>query len=998
MIHTVKDLLTHETLRDEEVVSALIPYNFTAPLQARDYFLRLAAFYGDKDAFHTILVTLLNVLSGSPDPDTGLLYFLRYIEQKDDKKEALARLKEDVWVLSLLITIFSYSNFFAEAVVTDEALFASLIHEEIGRLYTKEMLAEALAHAYEERGDVPYRKVVHNFQLLHLLRIFANDILGHTDFVTLAEEISYLAEVITEFFYRRNKEALADVFKEHTPPFIVIAFGKLGGCELNYSSDIDLVFVYDRYEGMERYTLKNAVVKLAQGIIHDLEDTTYGRALYRVDMRLRPEGNRGELVPVAPSFLNYYFSRGRTWEKQALIKARVIAGDRAFGERLFADLAPFIYAKYLSYEEIQDIKTLKRRIEAKVEAEKTTEREVKQGYGGIRDIEFIVQFYQLLYGGQYPALRTQNTLLALTALAEAAFFDEEAYHTLKTGYIYLRELEHRLQFFEQSQTHLLPEDDETLLKIAKRMDIKREMSVDEFVAHYKETREGIREIYDRIFSALFTEDTFDEYRIFSEHEEREDVVRAALEKYRFADPKHAYKTLFTLGQTISGIKRNYFLNALPEILRLIGEEIDPDRTLRGLLGIIDAYGAKGIFFELLSEQKKLTEVLVKIAGGSEYLTNILTKNPSFIDEIFYGMFVDERYDTYKLKSVFGRIFTFHKDLRRSFYTFKRLEELRIGIKEILGLDDIFTTSFELSTCADIIVERAAVDVERTMNPIFPFAVVKAGKLGCRELNFGSDLDLIFVYDKVDDIKESTYYLSFFPEFMNRINRTDLDESIYEVDLRLRPDGKQGLIALPFTAFRAYYENRAHLWEFLVFSKARIFSNNSDFADAITLFMADRFRNIENAALRKEIASMRERVVTEEEKKSGRHLHFKKGRGGIFDIDFVLQYYIITNPDRYYHFIHQKRNAIFEDMASRGFLSVREKNDLYTAYVFFRGIEVALRTCNNFATSAIDPESEESEMVAHRLGYARGAEGKDAFLRDYEKHARNIERIFEGLFH
>lgn len=993
MVKNIAAILSAD-INEAEIKESLGAYNFKSPERAHSNFQTLYSYYDNEADFTPILTTLLNVLDQSADPDSALLYLVRFIETEDYPLKTLGELKENVFSLSMLITIFSFSGYFSEAVIRDKDFFYTLIEDDLAKLYDKDSLSKELETFYQEHKSDNYIKTLHNFQLRQLLRIFANDVMQEEDFISATKEISNLAEVILDFCIARNKEKIKKDISG--VEFCVIAMGKLGGRELNYSSDIDVIFIYENKSSeLKSYEIKPILSKLAQDVMRDCADTRYGLALYRVDARLRPEGSRGELVVSTEHALSYYFSRGRTWERQAFIKARAAAGDIRLGEHFLNELSSFVYSKYLSYEEIQSIKKLKNSIEEKVRRQGKEKREVKTGYGGIRDVEFIVQFYQLLYGGMNSTLRTSNTLEGLRRLTEYEILKEEDAHTLKEGYIFLRELEHRLQFYAQSQTHELPDDEQSILKIAMRMQINRDTGIQLFRDKYDEVTRSIRSVFETIFKNIFTEEELPIYDLFSEYCDDDEKVKVALSHYGFEDSKAIYKTLYKFEQDLSGYQRNVFINTLPQILEHVSKLLDPDDTLRRLLSIIEAYGAKGIFIELLSKDKTLTKALVGISARSNYLSQIVQSNPSFIDEIFYGSYLNETLDKEQLHDVFRRIFEFYKNYPAAFRTFKKLEELRIGLKELIDINNSFDASTELSFTADIILEEACSVVLSSLPSSFPAAIIKLGRLGSNELNFGSDMDLVFVYKHCDYTRENKYYIDAFQKLLNMLGKSEGGGAVYEIDLRLRPYGGQSSIAVPSANFMKYYEDTAQLWEKILYSKARVYSNDKTFERELSVFFKNILEELNEVEAASEMYSMRQKVLMEFKRKSS-GLNFKKGEGALFDIDFIFQYFIIKYIKKTGDYWKFDRVRLFKLMYDWNFLSESEYNSLVNAYAFFHKLEIITRLKSSNFSSLIKKDSREEKIISFELGFGESKEGIAKMKEVYRLHSQNVVKIFSRL--
>ncbi len=433
-----------------------------------------------------------------------------------------------------------------------------------------------------------------------------------------------------------------------------MALGKLGGTELNYSSDIDLVFLYDhdgQTDGSRPLTNLEFFERLARDVVRLLTEPTPLGVAYRVDLRLRPEGNTGPVVSSLEGALHYYDVLGRTWERQAFVKARAAAGDLDLGQQFLAQLEPWIYRRYLSRADISGIRALKRRIEQRTEREGAELADVKTGHGGIRDIEFVIQFLQLLNGGDIPELRTQNTLDAIARLESAGCLTNQERTILTDNYSTLRKIEHRLQIMFDLQTHRLPKSPDELRRLAIRLgysDAAAKTALDAFQADYKRITELNRKILDHLLHDAFSgeEHTEPEVDLVLDPEPAPQTIQRVLGKYRFKDVADAYQNLMALVEEkipfLSTRRCRHFLASIaPRLLTAIAETADPDATLVNLSKVSDSLGGKGVLWELFSFNPPSLALYVELCATSPFLCDILTGNPGMIDELLDSLLLDK---------------------------------------------------------------------------------------------------------------------------------------------------------------------------------------------------------------------------------------------------------------------------------------------------------------------------------------------------------------------
>ncbi|HMF11199.1 MAG TPA: bifunctional [glutamate--ammonia ligase]-adenylyl-L-tyrosine phosphorylase/[glutamate--ammonia-ligase] adenylyltransferase, partial [Gemmataceae bacterium] len=672
---------------------------------------------------------------------------------------------------------------------------------------------------------------------------------------------------------------------------VILAFGKHGGEELNYSSDIDLMFLYDEEgttHGKRVTSISNEEFfgRVVGDVVRFLSTHTDRGQAYRVDLRLRPEGHHGPLSRSLASTLSYYDTLGRTWERQALIKVRPVAGDEQLGQEFLRAIEPFIYRKYLSFAEINEIKAIKRRIEHKTSRAGVSDTEVKTGHGGIRDIEFTIQFLQLLNGGDLPAVRQRNTLLAMQALEQVGCLTSQEYHLLEASYRFLRKTEHRLQLLFDLQTHRLPTGEDELRQLALRMgyrpsarapataDDSAEGARDPlaaFLHDYREKTARNRKILDHLVHQTFEGEAGQaepESDIILDPLPDPDSVRAVLDRYGFRDVQGAYHNLCQLAHEsvpfLSQRRCRHFLASIaPRLLRALAETPDPDAALVTLENVTASLGAKAVLWELFSFNPPSLKLYVDLCAWSRFLSEILINNPGMIDELLDSLVLNQPRTAWELRDELAELSKNAADPDPILHSFQKKELLRIGVRDILGKDDVEATSSALSDLAETVLVRIAelqygplekrfgvpylADGPRAGQPS-RYVLLGLGKLGGREMTYHSDLDLILVYEGDGqtgpppgatrfDRFDLTSNIHFFTEFAQRIIKTASVLGpfgrLYQVDMRLRPTGKSGSLVIPLTEFQRYYaEGEAQLWERQALTRARVVHGDAAFGEDV----------------------------------------------------------------------------------------------------------------------------------------------------------------------
>jgi glutamate-ammonia-ligase adenylyltransferase len=837
---------------------------------------------------------------------------------------------------------------------------------------------------------------------------------------------------------------------------VILAFGKLGGKELNYSSDIDLVFIYDdegATQGRHITHISNDdyYARVVTEVVRLLSTHTDRGQAYRVDLRLRPEGLRGPLARSLASTLSYYDTMGRTWERQALIKVRPVAGDMRLGEEFLGAIEGFIYRKYLSVAEINEIKALKRRIEHRSGPAGESDTEVKTGHGGIRDVEFAIQFLQLLNGGDLPEIRQRSTLRALAALERVGCLMDTEYRVLDQTYRFLRKVEHRLQLMFDLQTHRLPEKPEELRKLARRMGYAapREEEpaggvdgdastphdpLDAFLGDYREKTSLNRQILNHLLHQTFDNQEGQpepESDLILDPNPDPERLQSVLGKYRFADIASAYQNLNQLAtESVPFLStrrcRHFLANIAPPLLATLAETPDPDQALVNLEKVTASLGGKGILWELFSFNKPSLTLYVELCAYSPFLSEILINNPGMIDELLDSLVLNQPRSRDELQAELTDLCHGADDLEPILHSFQDKELLRIGVRDILGKDSTIETTQALSDLAETILQQiAAVQypplVRRLGLPTLTegpragqasrYVLLGLGKLGGREMSYHSDLDLILVYEGDGrtlpppgssrfDTFELTDNFHFFSELARQIIRMASQMGpmgrLYQVDMRLRPTGKSGSLVLPLGEFARYYEEGgAQLWERQALTRTRVVFGDAEFGAEVMQTVSRDIYNLEWCPqLIDEILAMRSRVEA-----SGSKRDLKRGFGGIVDIEFLVQMYrlklgkahpAVRDPNTWHAL-----DAVRDICA----ISADEHAVLRSCYEFMRLVENRLRIYHNRSLDELPDRSEELEKLARRVGCEATAEHSCAqeFLAELERHTVQTRHLFVDLF-
>jgi glutamate-ammonia-ligase adenylyltransferase len=992
------------------------------------------------------LALLDRLLPTCPDPDMALNNLERFLAVEDAARQAETLLGSP---LEVLIQLFSTSQYLTELLIEHpqevDRLAIPLRHSP-----TKEELVQQLQEEVQNAGeDALVLRAFRRFRERELLRIGANDILRERPLEEITRDISTVAEAAVEVALATAQRTVSNRFglpvqHDGRPGrCVILAFGKLGGEELNYSSDIDLMVVFDQEgetQGRKPLTLEEYFARVTTELVRLL--TVYPPA-YRVDLRLRPEGERGPLARSLASTLAYYDTLGRTWERQALIKVRPIAGDQHLGQAFLQAIEPFVFRKYLTFTEINEIKALKRRIERRTMLAGENMVDVKTGHGGIRDVEFVLQFLQLLNGGDLAAVRKRNTLQAIQALALAGCLTDQESSILEDTYRFLRKVEHRLQLMLDLQTHRLPDRDEELNKLALRMGYPRQSrptapamrisALYDFCNDYKEKTAANRTILNHLLHETFSSDESQEEPeadlVLDPHPGPE-LIREVLGRYHFKDVERAYRNLMHLAtESVPFLStprcRHFLANCAPKLLRALAETPDPDMALNNLEKVTASLGAKGVLWELFSFNPPSLKLYVDLCAWSEFLSQILISNPGMSDELLDSLILNQPRTLQDLKTELAELCHGAVDTDLILHSFQDKELLRIGVNDILGKETLPATLEALADLAETLLafttqEEYARLTQRWGVPHLAegprtgehcrFVVLGLGKLGGREMNYHSDLDLILIYEgdgytefrptgrnsSVDQGPRTTDNFHFFSELgralIRRLSHAGPKGKLYAVDMRLRPTGKSGSLAVPLNEFRRYHAaGQGQFWERLALTRTRIIEGEAAFAAEVMQAVQEAtYGPAWQPAWLGELLTMRQRL---EESRGERDL--KRGFGGSVDVEFLVQMYQLRYGGAHPALRATNTWAALAALPAEGILPTITAQELTANYDFLRRVESRLRIVHNLALDELPQNSDDLEKLARRLGYEAPPQQSAAvpFLQEMEQRTSRTRELF-----
>lgn len=967
------------------------------------------------------------------DPDMALNNLERFVLSTRSRLAIGALLDRDRTALPILLTIFSTSQYLADLLIRDRESYDALRLSE-GHPYTREVLVRDLKTLMDSAHDhEAAMSLIRRFKHRETLRIAFGDLVAGQRISDVTEQISFVAEAVCElafrFCYRKLTEKWGEPRLEDGKRcgYSILAMGKLGGQELNYSSDIDLVMVYEddgECDGSRSRTNREFFEQLTRDFSKLLNETTRLGVAYRVDLRLRPEGSKGRICNTLEQMLRYYESKGRTWERQALIKLRPIAGDLQLGRLLVERLRPWVYQRRLTRLGISEIKSLKRKIERRALIDGVERLDVKTGHGGIRDIEFAIQFLQLSYGGRSD-VQTVNTLTAIESLQMAGCLTLDEETLLSQNYAWLRKLEHRLQIMFDLQTHALPDDEDELRKVAIRMgyqDYFGKTSLEQFSDDLKEVTESNRRILNHLLHDAFSEDGEDELNVPIEadlvldEDPGEELIDSIFSGYGFADSQRSYKNFCDLAREstpfLAPNRCRHFLAAISaKLIQEMAKTPDPDSTLTSLAGVSEKIGAKGVLWELFHSNTSFLELYVRLCACGDYLTGMLRQNPGMVDELVDSLALKSLPQLDWLREHLADLVHGAEDIDPIVRSFKQAQHLRVGIRDILGRDPIRKKHRTLSDIAQVCLSTVTVhEWEKMVNkyglPMLEsdperesqLVVLGLGKLGGREPNYHSDLDVIFLYEEDGNTKHvkqqnETSNQHFFGELAARVTKFITFNGpmgrLYEMDSRLRPTGKSGALALSFAEFERYFTTgKGQLWERLALCKARVVFGEEGVAKrADDLIRNALFTPGWTDEQKQSVFDMRIRM-----QEGSQSSNLKRGVGGTVDVEFIVQMLQLKHGASEPKIRVQGTLDALDVLVQKQILSPKDGESLANSYRLLRQVESGLRLMNR--TARHDFPSDELEL--RKLAYLLRIDDWRELQREVSNARTRNREIFERL--
>ncbi|MGW8248554.1 MAG: bifunctional [glutamate--ammonia ligase]-adenylyl-L-tyrosine phosphorylase/[glutamate--ammonia-ligase] adenylyltransferase, partial [Acidiferrobacterales bacterium] len=849
-----------------------------------------------------------------------------------------------------------------------------------GKDASPDRLQQALDSVDLSQDEAAFMHTLRQFRNREMARLAWRDLAGVADLYEVMQTLSALADGLSSLALQWGNNKLGKV---HGKPvgrdsgneigMVVLGLGKLGGGELNFSSDIDLMFVYaeeGETDGGRRISNHEYFTKLGRLYIKLLGEGTSDGFVFRVDMRLRPNGNSGPLALSFDAMEHYYQTHGRDWERYALIKMRPIAGDIDAGNELIAALRPFVYRKYLDFGAVDSIREMKQLINQELK-KKGIENNVKLGPGGIREIEFIGQSFQLIRGGRDRNLQQRSILKVLPLLVKNGQLTQQGLGELELAYDFLRRTEHRLQMIADRQTHVLPTDEIDRARVALGMGFE---SWEDFLAAMQHHMRKVHDHFSQVFTASETEAPTTEaepelvrvWRGLVDEEQAQQILAA----HGYQQPEEARRLLEGLrgGRAyvaFSSAGRERMDRLLPLLIAAAGLTEDANTTLTRLVKLIELIGRRSSYFVLLIENPLALSQLVKLCAASAWIADWISQHPVVMDELIDAASLYQSPDIERLRNELvqrlGQIDA--EDLEAQMSTlreFHHAQVLRVAAAELgPGLEPEEIGS-RLSDIAEVILQASLDIASATMvsrhgypdcsdDSKTPFIVIAYGKLGSRELGYSSDLDLAFLYgdckagaatDGDKPIAGETFFARLGQRLIHILNTRTAAGNLYEVDMRLRPSGQSGALVTSTEGFEKYQLERAWVWEHQALVRARTVAGSENLQKRFSAIRQKVLCQARDAnKLRSEILDMRNKMREAQATTPEGEFNLKHDAGGIVDIEFMVQYGVLLLANQYPELVESTNNyELLSRLARAGFLDEVQRDQLQSTYHYFLGLE------------------------------------------------------------
>jgi len=867
---------------------------------------------------------------GVADPDSALNQLELFFAEPSLDLKWLLKGK----ALFLVLRLFGYCEFLSQLALKNPDWLKTALAQLKDKKRAYPQIAKRLESKLSKAGSFEeFSRSLREFRNQEYLRLaLAN--LGEPD--RLEEELlelSFLAEACLElglkYLFKLGQEGKIPLAQQNfssLPLLSVLGMGKLGTYELNFSSDIDLIYLCSNPSpsSSETEAQLKAYFRLAELFTRLLSEITAEGFVFRVDLRLRPGGESGPLVNSFESALDYYLNFGRAWERAVFLRARPVSGDRGLAQKFLSELEPFVFKKFHDFTSLEELKEIKFKIKAEAksrsQANGLSGYDLKLGSGGIREVEFFVQALQLIYGGRYSELKHKSTPQALKILNQLGLVKDADANILDRAWRLLRRLEHRIQLKNLYQDHSLPKNKRTQETLARSFGYIEKNGTERFFSELRQILEQVEEIFSELFGEepKVREGKFFKF-ITGEIEEEE--LEKEFAKLGFNEPDLAVKSWLRIIKPLERVKAGSqaMREALPVLLEEISKTAEPELALLQLERFLSRTGARFGFLALLKDYPPVRKVLIELFSASEFLGNVLVSHPELLDELVIPGILKER-SPVELEAELEQELAQARDYEQKLFQlqrFQKLEFLRTGLKELGGGISIWELEQRLSLLAELILEQVykislSESIRRFGAPGFKkgeeasgLLILGLGKLGAQEMSWASDLDLIFIYQGEGMTQGKTqlslheFFVRLSQKIISLLESQTAEGYLYQIDTRLRPSGRFGPLVVSLSAFSEYQATRAQLWEKQAMIKARALIDGAGIREKV-LSQIEKSVYFGNQPdqLKAEMNALLTRVRAELAQERENLYDIKLGYGGEMELEYIIQFFQLSYGERY----------------------------------------------------------------------------------------------------
>ncbi len=927
--------------------------------------------------------------------------------------------ESDVW--PNLVDVFSMSQPSRVRIVQDP----DVVHLFEQTQNITENLSDSIASIVEaiapfEKNDSEVVAFLHRWKNRQLTRVGYLELIHSPALESIAQQLSSVCESIigatVQYLLQRHENRWGTPTRSdgEKARFTVLALGKLGGCEMSYSNDIKLMCIYDeegKTDGVRSQSNQSFFDSVAKDLAKILGSQLDGQSIYRVQYQSRHSESDETLVIAADAASRHYDLAGRTWERQSLVKARPVAGDIALGKQFLDRLATWIYRRYLSMAEITEIKALKRRLEKLTQRSGEASFDVITGHGGMRDVEFVIQFLQLLNGADLPEVRSSNTLKAMESLAHGGFLNDQEQTILSKNYRFLKNIEHRLQLSYGTQTHCLPrggtERSSFIAQHAPQIlasDQEGFASDSSFEMVYEKRTAENRGVLDHLLHDAFADDRppVAEVDLVFDPNPNQNRIDQILAPYGFQDSSLAYRNLMRLAREevpfLSTPRCRYFLAAIVEdLLKELSRFPDPDTTLFNLCRTSASLGGKGVLWELFSFHRPTLSLYTNMCANSPYLSNILIRNPGMIDDLMDGLMLEKLPEFHQQESALSELCKGAEDIDPIVHSFHNAQTLRVGVREIIGREGIEATRGALSDIAETCIrEWARIEyaelVKRLGEPVISvgpraghiaeFVILALGTFAGRELSYRNNLDVLFLYEadggtqhrRSERKKEQvTSNQHFFSELGQRILKRAAERGphgrLYDMEAPVSLENRSAPLAKSLTWLESYFQSdKVPVETQLSLSRTRVVLGNELMRHQVMQMMHDlAFQPNQQTVKAQHLLTIREERCSRASDDD-----FSLGSGGVRDIESIVQLLQIHHAFTGESLRQPNTMAALLALREANVLQPEEYRILSSSYRLFSMLEARLQWMEQTSCTRL-PSGDLLTKLAIQLSYSNGEE-------------------------